>query len=122
MSRRSFVAAATAAALGAGGIAQGGPSGDDDGAISAPSPNRTTFDPWLEVDRTALAHNVRAVTRLAGGRPVIAVVKNNAYGLGLDTAAPILDSLVGVSQLAVVRAEEALALRKAGARKPILLM
>jgi alanine racemase len=122
MSRRSFVAAATAAALGAGGIAQRDPRSDARRTVPAASPNRTSFDPWLEVDRTALAHNVRAVTRLAGGKPVIAVVKNNAYGLGLDTAAPILDSLVGVSQLAVVRADEALALRKAGVHKPILLM
>jgi alanine racemase len=122
MSRRSFMVAATAAALGAGGIARSGPSGDEGSTVFVQRPNRTSFDPWLEVDRAALAHNVRAVTRLAGGRPVIAVVKNNAYGLGLETAAPILDSFADVSHLAVVRADEALALRKAGASKPILLM
>jgi alanine racemase len=122
MSRRSFVAAATAAALGAGGVVRRRPSGDEPGTLPGPRAPRTTFDPWLEIDRAALAYNVRAVTRLAGGRPVIAVVKNNAYGLGLETAGPILDSLAAVSHLAVVRADEALALRKAGARKPILLM
>jgi alanine racemase len=122
MSRRSFVAAGIAAALGAGGIARGAPSGHSHGTMPVPRVYRTTFDPWLEVDRTALAHNLRAVTRLTGGRPVIAVVKNNAYGLGLETAGPILDSFAEVSHLAVVRADEALALRKAGARKPILLM
>jgi alanine racemase len=116
MSRRSFVAAATAAALGAGGLARSG------GLMAAQRANPTSLDPWLEVDRTALAHNVRAVTRLTGGKPIIAVVKNNAYGLGLETAAAILDSLAEVSHLAVVRADEALALRKADARKPILLM
>jgi alanine racemase len=122
MSRRSFVAATTAAALGAGGIARDSTSADEHGAMSAPQGYRAKLDPWLEIDRTALAQNVGAVTRLAGGRPVIAVVKNNAYGLGLETAAPILDSHAGVSHLAVVRGDEALALRKAGARKPILLM
>jgi alanine racemase len=122
MSRRSFVAAATAAALGAGSITRGGPTHDEHGPRSAPGVSPISFDPWLEVDRTALVHNARAVTRLSGGRPVIAVVKNNAYGLGLETAAPILDSLAEVSHLAVVRADEALALRKAGARKPIVLM
>ncbi|MFN2566441.1 MAG: alanine racemase, partial [Gemmatimonadaceae bacterium] len=96
MSRRSFVAAAAAAALGARGSARGDQAGAEQGAGSAPRPNRTTFDPWLEIDGTALAHNVRAVTRLAGGRPIMAVVKNNAYGLGLETAAPILDSLANV--------------------------
>ena len=122
ISRRSFVATATAVALGAGGVGRRGASVDARGAEIAPRVNPAGFDPWLEVDRTALAHNVRAVTRLAGGRSVIAVVKNNAYGLGLETAGPILDSLAEVSHVAVVRSDEALALRKAGARKPILLM
>ena len=118
MSRRSFVAAATAAAAGARGIAR-----DDEPATMATSRvPPTTFDPWLEVERAALAHNVGAVARLTGGKPIIAVVKNNAYGLGLGTAALVLDSFTEVSHLAVVRAEEALTLRKAGARKPILLM
>src|SRR5687767_304210 len=64
MSRRSFVAAGAAAVLGAGGITQRGPSGDVPGTMSAPRASRTTFDPWLEVDRAVLAHNVAAVTRL----------------------------------------------------------
>ena len=59
---------------------------------------------------------------MAGGRPIIAVVKNNAYGLGLETAGPVLGALPDVALLAVVRADEALTLRKAGVRKPILLM
>jgi alanine racemase len=80
------------------------------------------FDPWLEIDAAALAHNVAAASRMAGGKPVIAVVKNNAYGLGLATAGPILDRVPTVHTLAVVRADEALTLRRAGVRKPILLM
>ena len=83
---------------------------------------RASFDPWLEIDRAALAHNVATASRMAGGKRVIAVAKNNAYGLGLGTAGPLLDALPEVSMLAVVRAEEALALRKAGVKKPILLM
>jgi alanine racemase len=39
-------------------------------------------------------------------------VKNNAYGLGFSVAGPIIDSFAEVSHLAVVRAEEAFALRK----------
>jgi alanine racemase len=87
--------------------------------LSTPTQN---FDPWLEIDAGALAHNVAAASRMAGGKPVIAVVKNNAYGLGLATAGPVLDRLPSVHTLAVVRAEEALTLRRAGVRKPILLM
>ena len=81
-----------------------------------------TFEPWVEIDPTAIRRNVQAVARMAGGRPIVAVVKNNAYGLGLEVAGPVVDRLPGVHTLAVVRASEALALRKAGARKPILLM
>jgi alanine racemase len=80
------------------------------------------FAPWLEIDADALAHNVRAISRLAGGRPIIAVVKNNAYGLGLSVAGPLLDAMLEVRALAVVRPDEALTLRRARTRKPILLM
>ncbi len=80
------------------------------------------FDPWLEIDPRALAHNAETLARLAGGRPILAVAKNNAYGLGLDTAGPLLDRLPQVWGLAVVRPSEALALRNAGVRKPVLLM
>jgi alanine racemase len=84
--------------------------------------SRQSFAPWLEIDATALHHNVRTVARLAGGRPIIAVVKNNAYGLGISNAGPLFDEMAEVLMLAVVRPEEALALREAGVKKPILLM
>lgn len=80
------------------------------------------FDPWLEIDAAALKWNVDAVQRLAGGRPILAVLKNNAYGLGLGVVGPVFDALPAVQGLAVVRAEEALTLRRAGVRKPVLLM
>ena len=46
------------------------PGGDDSGR-----------GPWLEVDAKAFRHNDSKVSRLAGGRPILAVVKNNAYGV-----------------------------------------
>lgn len=81
-----------------------------------------SYAPWLEIDAVALRHNVRAVARLSAGKPVIAVVKNNAYGLGLAQAGPLFDAMSEVRMLAVVRPEEALALRDAGVKKPVLLM
>lgn len=80
------------------------------------------YDPWIEVDAEALASNVRTLSRLAGARPILAVIKNNGYGLGLTTVAPILESFPEVVGLAVVKTEAALALREAGIQKPVLLM
>lgn len=91
-------------------------------AASAEQPAPANYEPWLEIDDTALRHNVRAVSRLAAGRPILAVVKNNAYGLGVARVGPVLDAAAEVAGLAVVKPEEALALRAAGVRKPILFM
>ena len=49
-----------------------------------------SYDPWLELDAATFQHNVREVARLAGGRPVMAVIKNNAYGLGDEVVGPAI--------------------------------
>jgi alanine racemase len=113
MDRRSFVAAGGALLLPLLAGRQPAP------AVFARV--RASFDPWLEIDAAALAHNAAWIARRAG-RPLIAVVKNNAYGLGLAVAGPLLDRLDDVRMLAVVRPDEALTLRRAGVRKPVLLM
>jgi alanine racemase len=79
-------------------------------------------DPWLEVDRGALAANARALSLATGGRPVFACVKNNGYGVGLERVAPALDVAPEVVGLAVVKVDEAMRLTELGLRKPILLM
>lgn len=114
VSRRSFVTGLAAApALGAlPGTAIAAPKGI--------APDR--FDPWIEVDAAALKHNVETISRLSGGRPILAVIKNNAYGLGLTTVASILEPLSQVKGFAVVKAAEAIALRESGISKPILLL
>lgn len=88
----------------------------------AKGPPGSGFDPWLEIDAAALKHNAETLARLAGGRQILAVAKNNAYGLGLETAPPLLDVLPEVWGFGVVRPVEALALRTAGVRKPVVLM
>jgi len=114
MSRRAFVAGAAAAAV-ARPLA---------GARHASSQSAPTdrFDPWVEVDAEALRANLGVVSRLAGGRPVLAVIKNNAYGLGLTNVPAALESSPEIAGFAVVKAEAALALKDAGVRKPVLLM
>jgi len=79
-------------------------------------------DPWLEIDAAALRHNVQTIARLTSGKPVLVVAKNNAYGLGLAAVGPIFDRMPEVMGIAVVRTDEAFALRDAGVRKPVLLM
>ncbi|MGH7480784.1 MAG: alanine racemase [Longimicrobiales bacterium] len=83
---------------------------------------RVAYDPWLEIDADALLHNARELGRRAGGRPILAVLKNNAYGLGIERVGPILERAPEVEGFAVVKPEEAVALRDAGVRKPVLLM
>lgn len=116
ISRRRFVCTSSAA-LGAA-IVHPLPSAFVQARASS---REQRVDPWLEIDAAALAHNVAALARITG-KPVLAVAKNNAYGTGLATAGPLLARLKDVWGLAVVRAEEALALHGAGVRKPILLM
>ena len=79
------------------------------------------FDPWVEVIPANLAHNVGVLRRL-GGRPILAVIKNHGYGLDYRIVARLLDSNPDVEGFALVRAEEAIALREQGVRKPILVM
>jgi alanine racemase len=80
------------------------------------------LDPWIEVDGDALRANLAAVSGLAGGRPVLAVIKNNGYGLGTTEVAAALDAESAVHAFAVVKVESALSLRAAGIRKPVLHM
>lgn len=82
----------------------------------------TGFDPWIEIIGDAFRHNVREVSRLAGGTPIMAVIKNNAYGLGDEVIGPLVASCPEVSALACTRVSEAIAMRAAGVRKPILNM
>ena len=71
------------------------------------------------IDTNALRHNLSVIRARARGAKVIAVVKANAYGHGLVSAALALD---GADAYAVARLEEGLALRAAGITSPILLL
>lgn len=123
MHRRSFLSA-VGATLGAAAGAL--PSAADTGPMNRePSRQRVppgeTFDPWVEVITDAVRNNVRELHRFTGCR-LMAVVKNNANGIGMREIGPILDGMDEVYGLAVVRVDEALALRDVGVRKPILMM
>ena len=89
-------------------------------SVEAPPPDR--FDPWVEVIPTNVERAVVNVIGLSAGKPILAVVKNNGYGLDLETVGRILHDRPEVSGFAVVKGEEALRLRASGVTKPILLM
>ncbi|HEY6241463.1 MAG TPA: alanine racemase [Burkholderiales bacterium] len=71
------------------------------------------------IDSAALRHNLSVVKRRAPHSRIWAVVKANAYGHGLARAAQALAAADG---LALIELEAALAMRRAGERRPILLL
>ena len=76
---------------------------------------------FVEVNREALRHNVRAVLgELAAGTQLMAVVKANAYGHGLVEAARVF-AQEGAQWLGVSTVGEGVALREAGVEEPVLV-
>jgi alanine racemase len=110
MKRRTFFRAA--AALPALGV-QVSPPGEAARGYS--------FDPWVEVHAAHLRANAAAVHKRAGV-PVLAVIKNNGYGAGVVNVARALEPVDAIRGFAVVKLQEAIAVREAGIRKPLLLM
>ncbi len=71
------------------------------------------------IDLSALQHNLERVRTVAPDSHIMAVVKANGYGHGL---VPVAEALQDADGFAVARLEEALVLRKAGIRKPVMLL
>lgn len=90
---------------------------------SAPGSSQdSSFDPWVEIHRENLRHNVAEISRRVSGRPILAVIKNNGYGMGVVNIAQLLEPQPEVFGFAVVKLHEAFSLRDAGIHKPILLL
>lgn len=84
--------------------------------------NRPPRPTWLEIDQAALAHNVGLIRTHIGPRcRLMAVVKANAYGHGAIPNAKILLQ-AGADRLAVATLAEAIELREAAVRAPILVL
>ena len=77
---------------------------------------------WVEIDLSALAHNVRQIQGLlAPNVKIMAVVKADAYGHGaIDVARTVIGE--GVEWLAVATVTEGIELRTAGIHAPILIL
>src|SRR5687767_2896870 len=85
--------------------------------MSTFAPLRSTV---VDVDLDALASNLVALKKQGGGE-VIAVVKDDAYGHGVEAVAETLVE-AGAVMLAVFTVEEALVIRRAGIAAPMLVL
>lgn len=78
------------------------------------------IDPWIELDMDNLASNVQEVRRKIGQRPIMAMVKCNAYGHGMVEVSTALQSNSHIRHFGVVKVREALLLRENGVKGMIL--
>lgn len=77
---------------------------------------------WIEIDESAIAHNVEEIRKaLPEGTEIWGVLKADAYGHGALRTARVLAE-AGVSGFAVACLAEAVALRRAGIRGEILIL
>jgi alanine racemase len=85
--------------------------------MSLSVPLRSTV---VDVDLDALAANLVALKK-QGGAEVIAVVKDDAYGHGVEAVSEALVE-AGAVMLAVFTVEEAVVIRRAGIHAPVLVL
>ncbi len=74
----------------------------------------------VEVNRKSILHNIDFFKQKSPNRTLMAVVKANAYGHGMEEVAQLLDDKVDC--FGVARISEAVALRQVGIRSPIVLL
>ena len=114
INRRKFFQAS--AALPAGAFVAGKLDliGEGSGAVY-----NSSADARLEIDLKNIEYNINAIKKWVKDRPVMAVIKANAYGHGLAGVGTYLDKC-GIDHLAVGKLAEAVELRNAGVKCPVL--
>lgn len=73
----------------------------------------------IDVHLDAIKHNLGVAKSLIGGASLMAVVKTDAYGHGVDAVVHALDE---ADMLAVATLEEGLSIRNLGIRKPVVIL
>ncbi|MBX3129846.1 MAG: alanine racemase [Polyangiaceae bacterium] len=84
-------------------------------------PSETVRPTRAEINLAALRHNLRVLQRVSGGAEVCCVLKADGYGHGSKAVARTLER-AGATRMCVALLEEAIELRQAGIRSPILVM
>lgn len=77
---------------------------------------------WLEISKSALAHNIKMYKHAIGNSAMGVVVKSNAYGHGIVEVAQICQESPHADWLFTATLSEALLLRANGVTKPILVI
>lgn len=78
---------------------------------------------WLEINKTALLHNITQIRSLLRPTDKLApVIKSNAYGHGMITIAQLLDHEPYVAFFCCASLSEAAQCRQAGIQKPLLVL
>src|SRR5260370_41064028 len=94
------------------------------------SPRKEVSRPvWAEVSLSALAQNLQAIRKYVNPpeekrktpRKILSIVKGNGYGHGGPEVAKALEK-TGSDWVGVTCTDEGIAVRKAGGRKPILVL
>lgn len=119
MDRRSFLATAGVATLAIPSVSHSFEASPAE--TKRPDLSRG-FEPWLDIKRDALTWNVVQLSQKAGNRPILAVLKDNAYGHGLVGVAQHFETLPQVYGYAVVKIQEAIDLKAARVKKPVVLL
>ncbi len=99
--------------------------------VSAQKENKLAPVTYCEIDLKAIRHNVKALRHFAASRKLhnisrpstlqlLAVIKADAYGHGMEPIGHLLDEL-GIDFFGVSDVFEGMRLRAAGLKKPILL-
>ena len=74
---------------------------------------------YVHLDLAAARHNLLQVKRYAPDNKIMAVIKANAYGHGINRIATALEEADG---FAVARVDEGVRLRAAGVKQPITVL
>lgn len=76
---------------------------------------------WIEIQSSALHHNVSLLRSKLHQTPIIGIIKANAYGHGMLNIARLLDE-VGINFFGVATLSEAISLRQTYPHKRILIL
>ncbi|HSW74099.1 MAG TPA: alanine racemase [Candidatus Limnocylindria bacterium] len=78
---------------------------------------------WIELSKSAFAHNIAWYKKIIGDAVALAVVvKGNAYGHGMQEIARLCQEDINVDWLCTTSLTEALTLRAQGVTKPLLVL